>query len=134
MVDLDNDLRSIRRKGKEVYDAVRFLKRVYDGECLYTLRVVAYVEYPEVFEALSRGRCPFCGKQAKAERWVWGHIRRNCITSATSVARDIYDRWSKARGLISEGKKGFTIKHTGRSYRTFEEAYRALREMDVILL
>jgi len=118
-----------------MYDPVEFLKSIYKGDCPYTLRAVAHVMYPYIFEDLERSTCPICGKQLKNRSAVWRHVRKTeCSLGALAIADSIYGEWERTARAIEYRDGKYVVEDTGRQYDTFEEAYRALRKLDVVIL
>jgi len=121
-------------RGK-IYDPVELLKRVQRGDCPHTMRVVAYTMYPHFFEDVEQGRCPICGRRYASRGKVWSHIRRTqCSFGASAIASSIYREWATATDMIYVKDGKYVVRSTGRQYDSFEEAYRAVRDLDVIIL
>jgi hypothetical protein len=115
------------------------VKRVLDSRATELLRAVALVEYPEVFEDVRNNVCPVCGFKAKRRVALFAHMRRSeCGGTIALVIRDIVDKYARARLLIDRTRyrtyTRWVIKYTGKWYSTAEEAYRALRSMDAIVV
>jgi hypothetical protein len=119
--------------------SVALLKSIVEGREGELLRAVALVEYPEVLEDLKNNVCPACGFRAR--RWVslYAHIvRTRCLATVSFVVRDIINSYERARQFIERevyvSHTRWRIKYQTTWYSTAEEAYRALRSMDAIVV
>jgi hypothetical protein len=133
----------MRRLGRNTryrrISSVALLKSIAEGREGELLRAVALVEYPEVLEDLKNNVCPACGFRAR--RWVslYAHIvRTGCLATVSFVVRDIIDKYERARQFIERevyvSHTRWRIKYQTTWYSTAEEAYRALRSMDAIVV